>query len=88
METGGDREAPRIVRHGLNVLAQFGDSEVVLGELELARLTGASRSTVQQCLVSLSGMGYLTSAPGGYRLAERTSIEVRRGEDDTATSSA
>jgi DNA-binding IclR family transcriptional regulator len=77
---------PSLLRHGLVVLAQFKDQDAALDGIDIERLAGISRSTAQQCLVKLSGLGYLRHASAGrYRLAGRSGgIRTRRGESGTA----
>ncbi|MGE5700786.1 MAG: helix-turn-helix domain-containing protein [Arthrospira platensis] len=74
-----------LLHDGLVVLAQFEDGHSVLASRDIERLAGVSRSAAHQCLLKLSGLGYVSRAPHGrFRLAGRpVGIRVRRGENGT-----
>lgn len=74
---------PSSLQHGLTVLAQFEDERAVLDPTDIEWLAGVSRSTAQRCLLTLSGLGYLSRAnDGSYKLAPPAARpRARRGED-------
>jgi DNA-binding IclR family transcriptional regulator len=87
MGTNDGKRELALSRHGLVVLAQFGDEHISLDGKDIERLAGVSRSTAQRCLVKLSGLGYLSRASHGrFRLADRSvGIRARRGGNDATT---
>ncbi|HTD57646.1 MAG TPA: hypothetical protein VK672_02025 [Solirubrobacteraceae bacterium] len=81
-----DSKKPLFLRHGLDVLAQFENAEVVLDRAEIEQMTGVSCWTAERCLGRLSGLGYLDCTPDGrYRLAGQSKgTHAWRSEDDAA----
>jgi DNA-binding IclR family transcriptional regulator len=89
METNDGGRELALSRHGLLVLAQFGDERTVLDGGDIERLAGVSRSTAHQCLVKLSGLGYVSCASHGrFQLAGRpVGIRIPRGGSGTTITS-
>jgi len=66
-----DRKFIRAIGRGLDVLRCFHPGETALGNLEIARRVGLTKSTVSRITYTLMKLGYLTSLPDidKYQLA-------------------
>jgi DNA-binding IclR family transcriptional regulator len=79
---GGLPTLPRFAP-ALTILAQFDSEHAVLERAKIAWVTGCSGPVGQQCLVTLTELGYLTKVSrGAYRLAGGESHQVGPRHDD------
>lgn len=62
-ESAKDRKFVEALARGLNILRVFGDGPVMMGNQELARLTGLPKPTVSRMTYTLTKLGYLNQHP-------------------------
>lgn len=58
-----DRKFVESLARGLNILRAFGDGPVMMGNQDLARLTGLPKPTVSRMTYTLTQLGYLSQNP-------------------------
>lgn len=66
-ESAADRQFATTLSRGLDLLRCFSPERPVLGNRDLAQITGLPKATVSRFTYTLTRLGYLCTEPGGHR---------------------